>query len=211
MLYVYIGTDREKARAAMNAAVRNYSQGASLVRVSDAHALADLESALAGRGMFDSPAGRVVVLDSVLTNDAMRDRVLQALPVAHASEDAFFMLEEKPDAETRRMLEEHADGLEKFDAPKRAKDDAIFTLKNALAKGDKKKLWIGIERELIGGKSPEAIHGFLFWAAKDMVLRGGSARGKALVAALAELPHEARRKGEELEYALERFVLAQIW
>jgi hypothetical protein len=32
-------------------------------------------------------------------------------------------------------------------------------------------------------------------------------RGAALIASLAELPHDSRRRGEDLEYALERFLL----
>lgn len=208
MLYVYTGTDREKARAAMNAELKKHIQGATVVRVGDANALDDLQVALGGRGMFDT--SRVVVLDSVLSNEEMRSIVLDSLPAMKDTEDSFFMLEEKPDAATRRTLEKYAEVVEKFDAPKRAEDKAIFALKSALAQGDKKKLWIGIERELISGKSPEAVHGFLFWAAKDMVLRGGSERGRTLVAELAELPHAARRRGEELEYALERFVLTEV-
>ena len=39
-----------------------------------------------------------------------------------------------------------------------------------------------------------------------MLLRG-NARGGKLVAELAALPHEARRKGFALEYALERYIL----
>ena len=35
-----------------------------------------------------------------------------------------------------------------------------------------------------------------------------AARGKKLVTDLAELPHISRRRGEELEYALERFILS---
>jgi hypothetical protein len=58
------------------------------------------------------------------------------------------------------------------------------------------------------------LHGTLFWAAKQMVLKprgaSDSLRGKKLVAELAALPHEARRSGEDLEYALERFVLSGV-
>jgi len=192
----------------MSVAIEKYAKDADILRVSDANVLADLETALAGRGMFDT--ARVVVLDSVLGNDEMRERVLDALPTIGKNEDIFFMLEGKIDAATRRALEKHAEKSEKFDAAKRPEDNAIFALKNALAQGDKKKLWLGIEREFIAGKSPEAVHGFLFWAAKDMALRGNSERGRKFVAELAELPHEARRRGEELEYALERFVLTQV-
>jgi len=122
------------------------------------------------------------------------------------------MLEEKPDAAARKLLEKHAETVEKFDAVKVRDEDNFFPLVNALRAGNKKDLWVLLQREYAAGKAPEMLHGSFFWAAKQMVLkpRGSeAARGKRLVAQLAELPHEARRSGEELEYALERFVLSQ--
>lgn len=208
MLYLYLGTDRAKAREAMNADIKKYAKAARVVRIADANALVDLQTVLAGSGMFD--AARAVVLDSVLANEGMRPVAMNALPAMQDSGDPYFMLEEKPDAATKRVLEKYAERTSKFEGAKRSEDKGIFALKNALARRDKKSLWIGVERELIGGKSPEAVHGFLFWAAKDMALRGGDERGRSLVAELAELPHEARRRGEELEYALERFVLTRV-
>lgn len=208
MLYLYIGTDRKKAREAMSADIEKYARGARIVRIADANVLADLQAVLAGPGMFDT--ARAIVLDSVLANEEMRPVAMNSLPEMQDSDNPYFMLEEKPDAATKRALEKYAERSSTFDGAKRTEDKAIFGLKNALARRDKKNLWIGIERELIGGKSPEAVHGFLFWAAKDMVLRGGDERGRGLVAELAELPHEARRRGEELEYALERFVLTRV-
>jgi hypothetical protein len=84
---------------------------------------------------------------------------------------------------------------------------------NALRKSDKKALWVGYMRELEKGSAPEMVHGVLFWAAKDMLLKAGRDvathnYATKLVAHLAELPHEARRRGEDLEYALERFLLS---
>ena len=207
MLYVYVGTDRAKARAAMNASLVKAGKGKAIVRITDAHALPDLQAALAGPGLFSTP--RAIVLDGVLANEEMRPLVLGSLPAIKDSDEAFYIIEEKPDAATRKALEKYAERSEKFEAPKRAEDNAIFALKSALSQKDKKKLWLGLQRELIAGKAPEAVHGFLFWAAKDMALRG-AAEGRRLVAELAELPHEARRKGEELEYALERFVLSRV-
>ena len=88
----------------------------------------------------------------------------------------------------------------------------VFRLADALRAGNKKALWVGYQRELQHGAAPEALHGVLFWAAKDMVLKSsGSAQkshAKNLIAELATLPHEARRQGEDLEYALERFILS---
>lgn len=209
MLYVFVGTDREKARAAMSADIKKRAEGVTPIRVSDANTLADLQAAIGGGGMFDTGT-RAVVLDSVLDHEEMQGVVMTSLKSLQDSKDFFYLFATKVDAATKRSLEKYAESIQKFDAAKAPQDNAIFTLKGALAKGDKKALWLGIVREIIEGKAPEMVHGFLFWAAKDMALRAPSARAKKLLAELAELPHEARRRGEELEYALERFVLTRV-
>src|SRR3989338_6082309 len=229
MLYVYTGTDRESARAAMGRTLR--AQGKrSIIRITDANSVADLYAALQGGGMFapleisprrglvaktESLTGfggkRAVVLDGIFANEEMRSVALDALPRIRASDDPFFILEGKPDAETRRTLEKHAETFERFDAKKEKEGGEIFALAYALKRGDKKALWVGYQRALLRDEAPEAIHGVLFCGAKDMLLRAKSAkdmeRPKELVAELAELPHEARRKGFGLEYALERYIL----
>jgi len=158
--------------------------------------------------------GRAVVFDGVCSNDEMRALVLQSLAVLKASADHYIIFEEKPDAATRKQIEKYAETSEKFDAVKQKDSSSIFSLANALRRGDKKALWVGYQRELASGKAPEAIHGVLFWGAKEMFLKSGAGAAKdragKLIATLAELPHESRRKGIELEYAIERFVLSEV-
>jgi DNA polymerase III delta subunit len=214
MLYFFYGSDRDKARVALNKALDKAVKQADILRITDAHSAADLQMALQGPGMFAK--ARVVVLDSVLggENEEMRMSLLVALENLRDSEEYFYILEGALDASTKKLVEKYAEKSEKFDAPKKEKDNSIFALANALQKGDKKALWVGLMREFSKGAAPEAVHGLLFWGAKRMLLgaRGQSEsdRAKRLVASLAELPHEARRKGEDLEYSLERFVLAGL-
>jgi len=213
MLYLFYGSDRDKARSALNKALEKAVRQAEILRITDAHTLADLSSALQGPGMFSK--GRVVVFDSVLggENDEMSAKLLGALEEIRDSEEIFYLLEGALDAATRKQVEKYAEKSEKFDAPKKERDNTIFALANALQKGDKKALWVGLMREFSKGAAPEAVHGLLFWGAKQMSLkaRGTSERSAAeqYIMALTELPHEARRRGEDLEYALERFVLSK--
>ena len=211
MLYLYSGTDRKKTRAAMNVALQKIAKkGTPIARVTDANTLADLQAVLQGAGMFEE--SRVVVLNDILLNEGMRTHLLDALPWLKKSTENFFILEEKPDAATRKQIEKYAESSNRFDCPSKKKDDTIFVLANALRRKDRKSLWVAYQRELAKDSAPEAIHGVLFWAAKDICMkpRAGEPQGRAkkLVEVLAELPHEARRRGEELEYALERFVLS---
>ncbi|KKW19304.1 MAG: hypothetical protein UY63_C0017G0081 [Parcubacteria group bacterium GW2011_GWA2_51_10] len=213
MLFVYVGTDRLKARDEMNEAAEAVSRkaGARIMRVTDASGLTDLEAALRGRGMFGE--ARVVIFDGVLENEEMRAPLLAAFPFIAQSGEHFFMFEERTDAATRETIQKHAHSYKKFDAAKRKEQTTVFALANALKKGDKKALWISLERELSRGGKPEALHGVLFWGAKQMVLSSavGSrerVRGERLLAELAELPHESRRQNFPLDYALLRFALS---
>lgn len=204
MIYFFTGSDREKARAALRRA-----QGKqSAVRITDAHTIDDFRSALQGRGMFDET--RAIVLDGIFSNAEMREAFLQQIEALAGSDDTFLVYEEKIDAATRKKIEKYAEKTEKFEAPKTVKRGDVFVLASALGQGDKKALWVGYQRALARKEAPEAIHGVLFWGAKQMALSGQgekAERGRRFVAELAELPHEARRKGFDLEYALEKYIL----
>lgn len=211
MLHLYTGTDRMKARAAMNAAVALLGKKITVIHITDAHTLDDLDVALRGGGMF--AGARAVVLDGLFEREDMRERMMGELAHIASSVDHFFMYAEKIDAATRRQIEKYTAKSEQFDLPKKAeKASSIFALGNALRTRNKKNLWVCYQRELAADTAPEAIHGVLFWAAKQMLLSARTdteqRRGRKLIAILAVLPHEARRQGVELEYALERLVLS---
>lgn len=209
MLHLVTGTDSDRAREYLNEAVEKVAKNAAVIRITDAHRVADLQMSFQGGGMFGRK--QVVVLDGTLTNDEMRDVVMGQLDPLKKSTDTFFIFESAPDAATRKQLEKYAETKERFDAAKTAKPETIFGLVRSLQSAKKKDLWVGYQREIAKGKAPEAIHGMLFYAAKDALLRNPKDdRAKKLVAKLAALPHEARRRGYEFEYALEEFVLADV-
>ncbi len=211
MLYLYTGTDRMKARAALGAGRAKLAPDISVIHITDIHTIEDLDAALAGGGMFTGV--RAVVLDGVFDREEMRERIVAQLEHIASATDHFFMYTEKLDAATRRQLEKHTARSEQFDLPKKAdKSSSIFALGNALRARKKKDLWVNYQRELAADTAPEAIHGVLFWAAKQMFMSARTEidqkHGEKLIAILAALPHEARRQGVELEYALERLVLS---
>lgn len=212
MLYFYSGTDRDKARSTMGVEIeRTAKRGkARIARITDANSLDDLQAALQGPGMFGEP--RVLVFEDIFTREDMRDILFEALARLKESKEEIFLFEEKVDAATRKRIEKYAESSARHDAAKGERDNSIFALSSALKRGDKKVLWVGYQAELAKGNAPEAIHGILFWGAKQLLLsaRKGSGeekKGTTLVSELAELPHAARRRGFELEYALEHFVL----
>ena len=203
------GTDSEKARATLALLIEKHSKKTPMVRITDAHTLADLEAALAGPGMFGNVFA--ILLDNVLLNQEMEAHILNRLESMRDGQVRIYMYESAPVAATRKLLEKYAEISARCDVEKSAKkDNSIFELSNALQNGKKKDLWVGYQREIASGKAPEAIHGALFWGAKQLVLRSDTPRARRLVAELTALPHEARRAGFELEYALEHFVLSSV-
>lgn len=208
MLRAFIGNDRVNVRKALEKALK---KGGNTVRLSDASTSTDLKAVAQGAGLFGET--KQVVLENVSANKELYDDFLELLEIYATSEDSFFVCEEKPNAEVKRALQKYAESMEVFALPAKEKDTSVFAISSALKRGDKKTLWVSYRSEIMKGKAPEAILGVLFWGAKDMYMKsreGSSEYAKAgrYVAALTELPHEARRRGVELEYALERFVLS---
>lgn len=183
-----------------------------VVRITDAHTLGDVQSVCGGSNLFGD--ARTVVLDGLFSNAESWDVVESAFPYMQRAQDTFFIIEEKLHATTLRTLKEYAKDIVRIDVEKEQRGGEIFALANALKRKDKKTLWVEYQKALLRGDAPEVIHGVLFWGAKDMILKAHDAqsasRARELVAELAEIPHEARRKGVELEYALEQFLLSGV-
>lgn len=213
MLHLVTGTDREKVLHATQQIIDAASKhGARIVRLSDAHTRADVHENIQGGGLFAEK--RVVVFDNLWSVPELKEVVRGHLASLKKSSDVFVIVEEKIEAAERKVLEKQADTSEKYDAAKKEKESFnIFSLANALRSGNKKDLWVGYQRALVTS-APEAIHGILFWGAKDMYMKarteGDRVRASALITTLVALPHESRRRGVELEYALEQFVLSKV-
>src|SRR5437899_132503 len=117
MLFLFSGTDREKARAELNAAIKKSAKkGVDIVRITDAHTVADLSTALQGAGMFGGE--RIVVLEGVWSNEEMRAIASEGLERMRDSGEQYFIFEEKLDAATRKSIEKYAEDSKRFDAKK---------------------------------------------------------------------------------------------
>jgi len=107
-----------------------------------------------------------------------------------------------------------------------------FALSDALGRRSKKDAWVLFQKSLDAGGVAEEIHGMLFWQVKSMILATSSKTAgeaglnpfvfrksltfaknfteeelKDLSSRLVSIYHEARRGGDELPIALEKFVL----
>ncbi len=214
MLYIFYGTDEDKARTKLRAtlsALQKKAPDAHVLRVSDEDVEGvNMEVLLSAQGLFY--AKRVVVFDKALALKGARAHVVARLKDMATSEHIFLVIEGTVDAELEKQFKKHATKCELCGETKKEKkeDKANWDITNAFARKDMRGMWIALQRSLARGITPEQIHGQLFWKAKQLLLASRVSQTSAevgLLAELAELPHEARRRGVELEYALERFTL----
>ena len=215
MLYVF-GGDENKSRARLRAALESLvkrAPHAHVMRITDEDVeQTDVGSLLSVQGLFY--AKRIVIFDNALKEKSAQKTLLPYMGEMAQSGHVFFILQESLTMDMRKQLTAHATKAELAEQKEqKGKPAADWSATNALERRDGNALWIAIVKALLGGASPEQVHGQLFWKAKQMVLerrfRGwDEAAAKELLGALAELPHEARRKGVEMEYALERFSLS---
>lgn len=234
MLYAYLGTDTKRTNDTLLRAVASMSArvpNANVQYVTSETEFLDIASLLSASGLFYP--SQIVVLDGVCERKESKAELFSFLPEMAASSHLFFVREESLTSPEIKKLEKAATKLVRYDAGevKEAKFN-IFSLSDALLTHDKKQLWVRLALALRAGEEPEALHGVLFSAAKSMVLAEGTqtpeetglhpfvfkkarAAGRkysveemqTLVKELAVLPHEARRNGFDLEYALELFAL----
>lgn len=216
MLIVYTGANRVHAKEALLARAEKeaHTRNATIQRIEEGpHAIGFIQHACDGSTLFGDRF--VYSIDSVCIDSAAQSALIAMLPALARSENTFFLFEEKPDAELKKHLKKHAGEFESFDIEKARDVGSAFAVANAFGRRDKKSAWISYMRAIAVGAAPEALHGMLFWKVKQSLLskqRGAFSERELcdMAGELSALPHEARRQGVELEYALELFMLDAV-
>ena len=207
MLYVFIGTD--VARKKCTDFIAKVSKNIPVSRVTNVDTMDDIRSLTQTGGLFG--VDRIRVFDGVLSaeEEEISDILFSAIDSLAAAPDTVVVLEEKLLAGPKKTLQKYAKEFFAAEPVKKKAERDPFALARAIERSDKKNAWIEYIKTVAAGDAPEKTAGLLFWSAKQMAQRPTSrARGLALAKELSALPHEARRSGEGLEYALERFVLS---
>lgn len=215
MLYLFHGTDAEKARVkafAWVAATRAKVPDAPYIRLSaDDITPSSLEEIAQSQGLFFSKM--LVLLDDPFALASAGDAVLDALPVLAASQNPIAIVAPKLLAARAKKLEAAAEKVFKLDATeKKAARGFNASLVNALAARDGAALWKELEKAKRAGDVPEMLHGLLHWKARDLMQKGSRAwsreEARALSLALIELLSDSRSGDLPLPLQLERLALS---
>lgn len=174
MLYVLYGTDtdtsRKKVKALISGLLKKKPDAEHFLLTSETFSPDISEEYILGQGLFSNTY--IVLLDRVCEETAHKDIVIDKLKDIAGSDNIFFLLETDLDAKTKKKFEKHAEKITEYSFKTKTKKNEfnVFALTDALGKRDKKKLWILYQEALRAGKTPEELHGLLYWQIKTMLL-----------------------------------------
>lgn len=215
MIYLFTGSDTEKARAKAFqwvAAARAKAPDAPYLRLETSVVTPEsLAEAAGSQGLFF--AKTLVLIDDPFSESAAGEAVLEYLSVLAESQNPIAILAPRLLAARAKKLEAKAEKVFSFDQKdKKPARGWNAGLVNALGAKDGPALWKEIMLAERAGDAPEMIHGLLHWKARDMMQKGSPKWGKdgarALSLALIELLSDSRSGDLPLGLALERFALS---
>jgi hypothetical protein len=176
MIYVFYGSDKEKARAKARQLIDSLvakKPDASVGRYNPDNFKPEmLDELIGGQGLFVKKM--IVELDRLLDSD-FGEPIFENLKRLAESENIFVILEEKILKPELKKLEKHATKIQACDKDKegelgRVFKNSPFAMAEAFGQRDKRELWSLFVEQKTGGAVAEEIHGMLFWQLKSILL-----------------------------------------
>jgi DNA polymerase III delta subunit len=226
MLFVLVGKDREKVLRALHTHTHKKE-----VNVYEAEDMTEtiLQELIHTESLFGD--AHTYVIKDVAENSDVESYFFDMVPELVASVHTFIVTTERLLKKQKEILETSKSVVEEYASSAAKKDTSTFALGDAFLGRDKKKAWLALHAEL-ATKSPEEVHGGLWYNVKSLLLVHGGASpqesglhpfvyGKIKQAVtrfddvtlhiLAEecvlMPHKAHRGEIDFEAALEQFIL----
>lgn len=210
MIYLFTGSDTEKARAkafAWVAAAKEKQPDSPYIRLGvDELTEASLRDALGTQGLFFSKA--LVLLDDPFSKKESGELVLEHLKELQQSPNPIAILAPKLLAARVKKIAQVAERVFEIEKKEKEAQGFNFALANALASKQEGALWLELQRAYRRGEAPEALHGLLHWKAREL-MKKGSVEGREHSKNLILLMSDARKGTRSLGESLELFSLSQ--
>ena len=228
MLQVFYGTDRTAVRDAAHKEYQKLGLIPTVIEEST-YVTGSVASAVGASSLFGG--SECFLLDTPSGDDDFQAEVMGSLKELSESQNIFIVLESALLADPKKKYGKYASKVEEFTATKAERFNS-FTLAEALAKKDKKNLWVLLQEANAAGLRPEEIIGMIWWQLKALRLakltRNAEEAGmkdypykKAkqslslfkegevdhLARTLLELYHDAHQGKRDMDLALEEWVL----
>lgn len=231
MLYVYFGTDTEKARKNAHARMQALAGGQETAQILAADYRPGIFAEHAGSVSLFGEAP-VTFIDTLSEVEEAFEALMHDLSLLQESSRVFVVVEGALTAPLKKLFQKHAAACEEYAAEKKERFNT-FALTDAFLAKDKRSLWLLLADALRAGVSHEAIIGLLFWQINTarLVAKTGSAEGAGIKPfvysktkralskftpeeldehsrALISLYHEGHLGKRDIGLALEAWVLA---
>lgn len=184
MLAVFYGTDRTGVRNAAAAFLATHTPNIAADTIDGTTAIAgELATLVDAQSLFGGIESYII--DTPSANTEFETEVLSHMKNMAESKNVFVILESGLLAAARKKYERHASEVAEYAAEK-AERFNTFAMADALAKRDKKNLWVLLEEARMAGLRPEEITGMLWWQLKS--LRLAAVSSTAVEAGMKEYP-----------------------
>ncbi len=187
MLYVFFGTDRTAVRDAAH----KITEGVATPTLIDesSFAVGVVASSVGALSLFGGTEG--FIIDTPSSDDVFAGEVLSNLEEMARSENVFVVIEGPLLAEAKKKYGKHAVTLEEFTAVKAERFNS-FALADALAKKDKRNLWMLLAEARLAGVRSEELVGILWWQLKTMRL--AAVTRSAIDAGMKDFPYNKAKR-----------------
>lgn len=238
MIYFFYGDNITKRQNACESVISDLAKKSptSVSIISDTDATTGMIEEFANSvSLFGDK--QIVVLERVFENVEVKDFIFKNLELLKDSNTVFIFSEKSALKDTVTKFKKFGKDVEAFELPKKVagkKDWNAFALADAVGARDKKLAWVNLTKAFRADKSPEEIHGMLFWQIKNMLLVKTTERASAttlginpfvfrkmemsakkftaeelknISSSLVPLLYKSRAENSDSQIALERFIL----
>lgn len=207
MLHVFIGKDPVKLRATVHVHIASLGDEVEVERVSaDTYAYGMLGEWAGAADLFGGT--KTILLDMLSEHEEAHEELRVVAEALGASANHFIVLDTTMLAPCAKELKKHAAAYKEIVASgTEAGKFNTFALADALARKDKKSLWILLIRARMAGVKVEDIAGALFWQVKAMRL--AQLTKTASEAGMKDFPYKKAKTGAKLFTADELTQLSQ--
>ncbi|MEY3783690.1 MAG: hypothetical protein RLZZ230_12 [Candidatus Parcubacteria bacterium] len=191
MYVVFYGSDRGRVRDAATQYIdANMPADATLTTLeASAFQIGQVADALGANSLFGG--SEWFVLDTPSDNPDFTEAVKDSLKEMSESENTFVILEGALLAPAKKVYSKYTAEINEFTAEKSVRYNA-FTLAEALAEKDKRRLWVLLQEARLEGLRDEEIIGMLWWQLK--ALRLAKLTNSADEAGMKDFPYNKAKR-----------------
>ena len=191
MLYVFYGGEESEARkTALSYAEDLKAKEDITERIEGENYLPGQLATLANTNSLFGGA-RVYLIDNPSSESDLWDDLLQNLPLLADAEHHFIVLEKNLTAPSKKQFSKYAVSVTEYKTTKNQEFNP-FSLAEALARRDRKALWLGLVKSSQLGLPPEETIGILWWQLK--ILRLASLTRSAEEAGVKDYPYNKAKR-----------------